>query len=167
MKLTANKNTKKEMKKYYLLQIFKSNYCKFVFLISLIGVYFLVPKKVFYSYYTLIGITFIITTSLIITCLIRIIKENVLSAKASGASLLGILSIIFGFGALQACTIGAPVCGATIGGGILALIFPGFAFNLIEKYSIPIVLISVLIQLLTLYLMKCFKKQKGIISNLK
>ena len=146
------------MKKYYLLEIFKSHYCQFVFLISLVGIYFLVPKKVFYGYDTLIGIFFIVMTSLTITCLVRSIKEKVLSAKASGASLLGILSIIFGFGALQACTIGAPVCGATIGGGILALIFPGFAFSLMEKYSVPIVLISIFIQLLALYLMKCFQK---------
>lgn len=146
------------MKKYYLLEIFKSHYCQLVFLISLIGTYFLVPQKVFYGHYTWIGILFIITTALTITCLVRSIKERVLSAKAGGASLLGILSIIFGFGALQACTIGAPVCGATIGGGIVALIFPGFAFGLVEKYSVPIVLVSIFIQLLSLYLMKCFQK---------
>lgn len=148
------------MKKYYLLGIFKSYYCQFVFLIALVGTYFLVPKKVFYGYYALIGIFFIIMASLTIACLVRTIKEKVLSAKASGASLLGILSIIFGFGALQACTIGAPVCGATIGGGIIALIFPGFAFSLIEKYSVLIVLISIFIQLLALYLMKCFQKMR-------
>jgi len=146
------------MKKYYLLEIFKSHYCQFVFLIALVVTYLLVPKKVFYSYYILIGIFFIAATSLTITCLVRSIKERILSAKASGASLVGILSIIFGFGALQACTIGAPVCGATIGGGIMALIFPSFALNLMEEYGIPIVLISTLIQILSLYLMKCFQK---------
>jgi len=142
----------------YLLEIFKSHYCKFVLLIALIGVYFLTPKKIFYGpYYTLLGILFIIMTSLTLTCFVRTIKDRVLSAKASGVSLLGILSIVFGFGALQACTVGAPVCGATIGGGVIALIFPGFAFNLMEKYSLWIILISIILQILALYFMKCFK----------
>ena len=145
------------LKKLYLLEIFKSHYCKFVLLIALIGVYFLTPKKIFYGpYYTLLGISFIIMTSLTLTCFVRSIKDRVLSAKASGASLLGILSIVFGFGALQACTIGAPICGATIGGGVIALIFPGFAFNLIKKYSLWIILISIFLQILALYFMKCF-----------
>ena len=146
------------LKKPYFLEIFKSHYCKFIFLIALIGVYFLTPKKIFYEpYYTLLGIFFIIMTSLTLTCFVRSIKDRVFSAKANGVSLLGILSIVFGFGALQACTVGAPVCGATIGGGVIALIFPGFAFNLIEKYSLWIVLISIFIQFLALYYMKCFK----------
>jgi len=146
------------MKNYYLLKILKSHYCKFVFLISLIGSYYLLPKKIFYKLYTLIGILFIVTTSLTITCLVRNIKEKIVSAKASGASLLGIISIIFGFGALQTCTIGVPICGTTIGGGIIGLIFPGFVFNLMEKYSVLIAMISIFIQLLSLYLMKCFQK---------
>lgn len=146
------------MKKYYLLEIFKSHYCKFVFLIALIGIYFLTPKKIFYGpYYILLGILFIIMASLTLTCFIRSIKDRVFSAKAEGLSLLGILSIVFGFGALQACTIGAPVCGATILGGVIALIFPGFAFNLMEKYSFWIILISVIIQFFALYYMGCFK----------
>jgi len=145
-------------KRYYLLEVFKSHYCQFVFAISLLVTYFLVPKRIFYSYYTWIGVFFIITTSLTITCLVRSIKEKIISTKNSKLSLLGILSIILGFGALETCTIGAPVCGAAIGGGIIALIFPGFTFNFIEKYSIQVVLISLLIQLVNLYLMKCFKK---------
>jgi len=146
------------LKKPYFLEIFKSHYCKFIFLIALIGVYFLTPKKIFYGpYYTLLGILFIIMTSLTLTCFVRSIKDRVFSAKANGASLLGILSMVFGFGALQACAIGAPVCGATIGGGVIALIVPGFAFNLIAKYSIWIVLVSIFIQFFALYYMKCFK----------
>jgi len=145
-------------KKLYLLKIFKSNYCKLVFLMALIVVYFLTPKKIFYGpYYTLLGILFIIITSLTLTCFVRSIKDRVFSAKANGASLLGILSIVLGFGALQACTIGAPVCGATIIGGVIALIFPGFAFSLMEKYSLWIVLISIVIQFFALSYMKCFK----------
>jgi len=141
----------------YFLEIFKSHYCKFIFLIFLIVVYFLVPKKIFYSYYTILGILFIIITALTSTCFIRIIKERVYSARVSGASFIGVLSIIFGFGALQACTIGAPVCGASIGGGILALIFPGIAFNFMEKYSFWIIIFSIIFQFFALYSMNCFK----------
>lgn len=155
------------MKKIFLLRMFKSYYCIFVFLISLVGVYFLVPSKIFYGYYTWFGIAFILISALTLTCLVRIIKERVISAKSSGASFLGLLSIIFGFGALQACTIGAPICGATIGGGIISLIFPGFVFGFMEKYSIWIVIISIVIQIFAIYFMNCFKLEHKIVSKKK
>ncbi len=152
-----------------LFGVLESNYCKLVFIISLVITSFIVPKRVFHSYYTIIGILFILITAILMTCFIRGMKEKVNSAKANGASFIGILGIIFGFGALQACTIGAPVCGASIGGGILALLFPGFALGLLEKYSIWIIIISIFIQILALYFMRClnisFKGGKNENSN--
>ncbi len=153
----SRKEVIKKIKKPYFIEIFRSNYCKFVFLLSVVFISFLTPKKIFYGYYAVLGVLFIFVASLTLTCLVRTIKERVYSAKASGASLVSILSIIFGFGALQACTIGAPVCGAMAGGGIIALIIPGFAFNLIEKYSIWVIVFSILIQFFALYFMNCFK----------
>lgn len=145
------------MKTRYFIEIFKSNYCKFVFLISLVLVFIATPKKIFYEFYTILGIFFILITSLTITCFVRNIKEKIKEAKIHGASLIGIISIVFGIGALQACTIGAPVCGASIGAGVVALFFPGLAFGLLEKYSILITIISILIQIIALHYMKCFK----------
>ncbi len=145
-------------KRLYILNIFKSNYCKIIFLISLILVSFLIPKKIFYGFYSILGVVFILLTALTLTCLIRNVKEKISSAKSNGASVIGILSILFGFGALQACTIGAPVCGATLGAGVIALIFPGVLFSFLEKYGIVIIIFSIIIQIISLYFMNCFKK---------
>lgn len=151
------------MGKPYLLHIFESNYCKIVFLISIVIVYFLTPQKIFYGfYYSTLGILFIIVTALTITCLVRSVKEKIISIKSSGASIIGIISIIFGYGAIQACAVGAPVCGTTIVGGILALIFPNVVFGLFEKYGLYVLISSIVIQVLALYSMSCFKMNKNI-----
>lgn len=144
-----------------LLKIFKSNYCKVVFIFSLIGLFFLIPKKIFYGNYLIIGIIFIFLSSLLVTCLIRDIKERVHSAKAGGASFLGIIVIVVGLGAIQSCSIGAPICGASIGIGVLSFIFPNIALNFLEKYSLIIIIISLFFQVFSLYFMNCFNKIKG------
>lgn len=144
------------MKNIRLFTIFRSNYCKLVFILSLIIISLLMPKKIFYEYYSIIGVLFIISTSLLIACFVRSIKEKTMVAKSNGASIIGIISVIIGFGALQSCLIGAPVCGVSIGAGFLALFFPGFALSLFEKYSLLIIILSIIIQFLALYFMKCF-----------
>ena len=155
---TNNSKIKSKNETRYLFKIFKSKYCRLVFLISLILVFLLMPKKVFYGYYIILGTIFVLLTSITLTCLVRNIKDKIQSAKSNGASLIGILGIIFGFSALQVCTIGAPVCGATIGASIIALIFPGFAFKVLEDYSLIVVTLSLLIQIFALYYLKCFSK---------
>ena len=156
---------KKKMKRIYLTEIFKSNYCKVIFILSLILITVLIPKKIFYSYYSILGALFIFVTSITITCFIRNIKEKVFLAKANGASIIGIITIILGFGGLQACTVGAPVCGASIGAGFFALFFPGIAMDLIEKYSILVIILSIIIQIFALYFMNCFKKCKEVLKK--
>jgi len=94
---------------------------------------------------------------LTITCFVRNIKEKVLLAKSNGASIISMIMIIFGFGALQVCTIGSPICTASIGAGFLALFFPGVAFHILEKYSVLIVVFSIIFQAFALYFMNCFK----------
>ncbi len=98
-----------------------------------------------------------LVAALTLTCFVRNVKERAVEAWRHGSSILGIIMIIFGFGALQVCTIGSPVCGATIGAGIFALIFPGMALEFIEKYSLVIILASIVIQVIALYFMNCFK----------
>lgn len=148
------------MKRPFLVDIFRSHYCKIVFVIFAFLVLMFTPRKIFYSYYIILGVAFVLVTSLTATCFVRNVKERILSAKASGASVVGIISVVFGFGALQACTIGAPVCGVSLGAGIAALVFPGVAFGFAEKYGIWIVIVSIVIQVVALYYMKCFKSVK-------
>lgn len=145
-------------KKPYILHIFKSHYCKTIFILSLIAGYFLVPEKVFYRWYTLLAIIFIIVFALTITCLIRNIKERFKDAKSQGKSLVGIISMVLGISALQVCGVGAPICGATVGAGIVSLIFPSFALGFLEKYSLWIIVFSIIFQLISLYFMKCYQK---------
>ena len=148
-----------KLKNLVLFQIFKSTYCIFTFVLSLIIVSLLAPAKIFY-HHNLIGYAFIILTSLLITCLVRNIKEKVYSARINGASVLGILSIILGFGALEVCAMSAPVCGAYISTGILALFLPNIAFSFFEEYHMSIIFFSFLIQFFALYQMQCFKLKK-------
>ncbi len=143
----------------YLIKIFKSDYCKFVFLLSLIFVFILVPHKIFYRFYTILGILFIVITSLTITCFVWGIKQKINYAKTQGVSFIGLITIILGFGALQACTIGVPACTVSVGAGFFALFFPGVVLGLLGKYSVAIVIISLMIQLLALYFMNCFKRE--------
>ena len=148
------------MKKYFLYKMFQSKYCCLVFLFSLIIVSILIPKKIFYSYYTILGIFFIIISSLLITCFIRNIKEKVILAKKQKMSFLGIIFLVIGLAAMSTCSVGAPICGASVAGGIVALLFPGIAFKYLSEYSIIIILSSFFIQIIALYYMNCFKKIK-------
>ena len=75
----------------YLKKIFKSNYCKFVFLLSLILVIILIFKKIFSGYYTIIGVLFILVMSLLLACFVRNIKEKSILAKSQKGSIISIL----------------------------------------------------------------------------
>ena len=147
------------MKQSPLKIILKSNYCKLTFVLSIFIISLLIPKTLFYKAYTLLAITFILSSSMLITCIVKTIKERINLAKSKGTSFLGILSILIGFSAMQVCTIGAPICGASIGAGFLALLFPNFAFNLLEKYSVLIIFISLIIQIIALYFMGCLTQK--------
>lgn len=141
-----------------LVGIFRSKYCIIIFILSAILGYILVPKKIFSGAWIIIGIIYIILFSLVITCIARTIKEKVVNAKNTGASLISIIASIFGIGALQVCGIGAPVCGATIGVGIMSIIFPHTTITFFEQHHVGIIIISLILQIVALYYMGCFKK---------
>lgn len=149
------------MKSRYIFQIFKSNYCRLVFIISLAVVSAVIPKKIFYSYFIIIGILFIIASSLLITCFVRNIKDKAVIARKHKGSLLGIFFSIIGLVAMNTCTVGAPVCGTSATLGLVAVLFPGVSLGLLEQYSILIILISLAVQILVLYYMKCFRISVG------
>ncbi len=43
-------------------------------------------------------------------------------------------------------------------GGIIAMFLLGFVLSYLNKYSIPIIIFSLLIQIIALHYMNCFKK---------
>ncbi len=142
----------------HLFKILKSKYCKLVFILALILSYFLIPNKVFHGFHNITAILFMIVFSLTITCITYNIKERVKLARTYKHSILSIIATAVGLSALQVCGVSAPVCTATLGAGILASIFPVTFVELLSDYSILIISISILFQLLALYLMNCFKK---------
>jgi len=75
-------------------------------------------------------------------------------------SILGTIAIAIGLVALQACGLGAPVCGAAVGMGIFSAIFPSFFMNFFTNYALWIFLVSITFQVRALYFMNCFKKWK-------
>ncbi len=150
------------MARLHLLNIFKSPYCWMVFSVMLVVSYFLVPKKIFYGYYSIIAVIFILVFALNFTCLVRSIKDRIVEKKKqSSASFWSFLIGVIGLSALQTCAVGAPVCGASIGIAVLSSIFPAFAFDWLSEYALWIIIISILIQLVSLYQMNCFKKVGG------
>lgn len=143
-----------------IIQIFKSGYCRLIFTASFLSGLFLAPRTVFYQRYAYLALIFIFLFSVILTCVTRGIKDRVLIARNYKHSIWGIIASGLGIIALQMCGIGAPVCGAGIGLGIASFILPGTLLGLGYKYGLIILEISIAIQIVSLYLMKCFGVNK-------
>jgi len=145
------------MKEPYLLYILRSSYCKSVLILSLIGSYFLIPNKVFYGYGYFLAGAFMLVFSFSITCIVRNIKEKIKLSHTYKTSIFSLFLGIVGISAFQVCGIGAPVCGATIGLGIVSVIFPAFFIDFLTDYSHAIIIISIIMQTAALYFMKCLR----------
>ena len=144
--------------KMYIAETLKSHYCKIVFAVVFALSYFLVPQKVFYRWYILLGVAFMTMFALTITCIVRNIKERVMLKRTSGGSIISIIAVAVGFAALEVCGVGAPVCGATIGLGIFSALLPGMTLGFFEKYGVYIVVVTIALQAISLYFMNCFKE---------
>ncbi len=149
----------------YLTNTLKSKYCLLTLILSLFLTYFLIPKHVFYGWFKIIAIIFMISASLNLTCLIRNIKERIKIAKTYKNSVLSLIGIGLGFGALQVCGVGAPICGASIGAGLISVFFPGL-HNFLFEYSIHIIILAIILQFIALYFMNCFKPYHLVCKNL-
>jgi len=99
-----------------------------------------------------------VTFSLSMMCLIRSIKDKVVLARTYKGSIVSIIATGLGLSAIQVCGVGAPVCGVSVGIGILSVIFPNFFIDFLTDYSVAIIIISIALQITSLYYMKCFLK---------
>ena len=115
------------------------------------------PKEVLFGRYSLVAIFFVIIFSLTITCITRTIKERIKGSLNLGHSISVVIASALGVTALQVCGLGVPACGVGVGAGFVSLIFPGFLFNYLRDYSVFILIFSIIIQIFSLYKMKCFK----------
>jgi hypothetical protein len=147
-----------KQKRYFIFSIFKSRFCWLSLVLSFFIGYFLVPDKIFHGVWSVFGLVYAITFAVTLTCLIRVIKEKVLTMKKTGAGVMSVVAAILGLGAMQLCGIGAPVCGATIGVSIFSIIAPGISASFWQEFSTPLLFISIILQVVSLYYLKCFKK---------
>jgi hypothetical protein len=145
-----------EMKHLFIIDIFRSAYCTGTFIIVFLASALLIPKTMTHGYHLLLAVAFMFSFALTITCMARSIKERITLARTAKTSLLGIIAAVLGLSALQVCGVAAPVCGATIGAGVVASLFPGFLFHFLSDWSIPIIILSILFQWVALYFMNCF-----------
>ena len=141
-----------------MLCILKSKWCLLVFIISTIGIFFMVPQTMLHDWYLSLAIIFIITTASSITCIFRNTKERIKLNKKNKKSLLSIILSIFGLAATQVCGLGAPLCGAALGGSIGLTFLPSIAQTFFQRYSVYIIIISIVGQLYSLYILKCWGK---------
>ena len=146
------------MKRTFLFNIFSSKYCVALFAAFFLASWFLVPHSVLHGGYVLLAILFAASFALTATCIIRNIKERIALARTYGTSLIGLLAAVVGLSALQVCGIAMPICGASIGFGIVASLFPEFFFHFLSHWSIAIVIVSIILQWISLYFMNCFKR---------
>ena len=142
----------------YFFSMFKSWYCDISFLVFFVLLLLFLPAKIFQGYFLILGVSFSLVFALSLTCMMKIIKERAESVKRTGHSILGVIMGLLGFSALHVCTIGLPFCGATVGLVLISSIFPVFLLDYLHKYPYIIIAISFLIQLYSLYSMKCFKR---------
>ena len=158
-----------------------------IFLLSFYGFTFL-PGALTINR-VLLGFVYSLLFSLVATCLFKTLKEKVketFSVKkplsflgksfesAKRGEFLGafktfsvglvkflvVLLGVLGIGAAQFCAFGSPVCGFSIGTAIITAIFPTFMVQILYEYANWIVFGAILLQILGLYLMGCFRKVK-------
>lgn len=146
----------------YLFTVFKSKYCVIVFILALIASYFLIPKQVFYKWYTALALVFMLTISSTITCIVRNVKERIALSRTTETSILSIIATGIGITALQVCGVGAPVCGASLSMGFLSFLFPTVFTGFITRHATLIIGFSIALQIIALYFMNCFKSVQAL-----
>ena len=145
-------------KNFVIIKVLESNYCKLVFLLSLILSYFLVPKHLVGFWWNLIVIIFMLVFSLNMTCMVRNIKERIKVAKTTTNSVISLIASGLGIMALQVCGTSGYICSAGILMGVFSSVLPHFLLDFLEEYSLYIILATILFLIISLRNMKCFKK---------
>ncbi len=147
------------MKSLHLISLFKSNYCRIVFVASFFLGYFLLPGTVFHHTSRFLALVYLLVFASLMTCIVRSVKEKINLARKHKGSVLGTIAAILGFSAFQFCGVAAPVCGFSVGAGIVSAIFPSFLNSFFTENGVVIVYVSIGVQLVALYYLGCFRMQ--------
>jgi len=143
-----------------ILNLLKSNTCKAIFLIFLIGGCLLLFKFMHNGVLLTLSILLIVAFSTSAMCMARNIKEKIEIAKMEKKPLIALILSILGFSALSTCGLNASSCGVGIGGGLLGLLSPSIV-KLLANFGIYALILSLLVQIYSLYNMKCFSGKKN------
>lgn len=142
-----------------ILKKINTKYCRFVFIISL-GLWFLmVYKTLFVWVYSILWVIFITTFALTVTCLVRNIKEKIQIANREKKSIIWIVWAVIWISAAQLCGVNAVFCGSTIWVWLLSTILPTSTIWFLSEYAVLIIILSIVTQIIGLYLMKCFSRK--------
>ena len=135
----------------------------------------------------LLGVIYALLFALIGTCLFKTLKEKIKETfrerrvlsfwgeskkhllegdigKAAKSFLKGsmklviLLAGILGLGAAQFCAFGSPVCGFSVGAAVVTALFPSFLVQWLYEYAQYIVIGAIVLQLVGLYFMGCFRR---------
>ena len=61
----------------YIASIIRKRTCMMTFAVAVVLVSIVIPKSIFYGYYTIVGVIFMLASSLLITCVVRSTRENI------------------------------------------------------------------------------------------
>jgi uncharacterized membrane protein YjjP (DUF1212 family) len=142
-----------------IIELFHSHYGKLVFFLSLILSFFIIPRKIFFGWYIILGIIFMITFSLTLTCFVKTIKERIIHVKRKKGSVISLISSIVGVLAIHTCSIGMPICASTFGIGFISIILPKTFLIILDQFAIYVVCLSIFVQFFALYYMGCFVRK--------
>ena len=142
-------------------QVLDSPYCKIVFIISLILGYFLIPQGVLHSQYVYLALPFLILFALTMSCTVRNVKDKLLANRHRGGSIVSLIANVVGLSVLQVCTLGGPFCGVSVGLSVISTIFPQLLVNWLADYSVVFLLLAIILQVLSLWQMGCWKKSSN------
>ena len=129
----------------YFFSMFKSWYCDLSFLVFFVLLLLFLPAAILQGY------SCIATDSL---DSLQQIRKRILYPELHRQHVQRHILKMF----IQLCTVGLPFCSATIGLAVISSIFPVFLLDYLYEYPYIIIGISFLIQLYSLYTMKCFKR---------
>lgn len=128
-----------------------------LFLMLLIIGYFLTPQHIFSGNYKYLAYIFIILFAILNYCIVKTVYRNYIYNKKQKGFTKGLIASILGISALQVCGLSAYACSTSIGFTLLATFLPHTFLTFLQDFSVEIISISIVVQFITIWHLKCFK----------
>ena len=132
----------------------RPRYPLYVFAASIVISYLLLPQGIMTGFYSLLSATFMVVFSLSVTCIVRNSVEQARTANHSHSG-ISLAAAVLGISAFHAC--GVSVCGYGLGFLMLSAALPAVALGAFSAYGVVIITISIAVQLIVMYRMRCFR----------